>query len=69
MSFNDYFCKVYYLIVNPNNIYKKGRNDALNEIPRRQYRLAYFFEHFKEDQKLYNKGYDDGLKERLINKL
>jgi hypothetical protein len=69
MSFSNYFWKGYSLVMNPNNTYKSGWNDALNGNPRHQFRLAFLFDHFKETQKIYDKGYDDGLKERLINKI
>lgn len=68
MSFSKYFWKGLNLFKNPNKIYLKGRQDAINGLPRHQYRLILLFDSYAETQKLYDKGYNDGLKERLINK-
>lgn len=68
MSFSKYFWKGYNLIKDPNKTYQKGWQDAINGLPRHQYRLALLIDNYIETQKLSDKGYDDGLKERLINK-
>lgn len=65
---NKYFWLGYNMFSSPNSYYQKGWNDALNSLPRHQYKLAFLFDSFKKMQELYNKGYDDGLKERLITK-
>jgi hypothetical protein len=66
MSFSDYFWLGYSMTSNPNKIYQRGWNDALNGNPRHQSKLAFLFDHFKKIQELYDKGYNEGLKERLI---
>lgn len=66
---NNLFWKGYYLFKNPNKIYQKGRDDVLNNLPRYQYKIAIIFSELKKTQEIYNAGYDDGLKEKLIKKI
>ena len=69
MGIVNIFWKGYYLMSNTNNIYKKGWEDAINGKPRHQYKLTTLFSQYKQTQELYDKGYNDGLKEKLIRKL
>jgi hypothetical protein len=66
--FSNIFWKSYYLVTNPNNLYKKGWQDAINNLPRHQYRLANIFKQYRKTQDVYDKGYNDGLKEKMIRK-
>ena len=59
----------YTLVSNPNRTYRKGWEDALAGNPKYQFRLAFLFKHFREMQELYNEGYKDGQRERLIRKI
>lgn len=69
MGLTDIFWKGYYLTKNPNKTYQKGWNDAIIGNPRHQYKLTMIFEQYKKTQELYDKGYNDGLKEKLLRKL
>jgi hypothetical protein len=69
MGILNIFWKSYYLISDPNKTYKKGWDDAINGNPRHQYKMTLFFVQCKKTQDIYDKGYDDGLKEKLIRKI
>ncbi len=69
MTFVDAFFLGLQLTTNPNKVYKKGWHDALSGNPRYQFRLAFLFEFYRRTQNQYDKGYDDGIKERLIRKI
>lgn len=69
MTFVDAFFLGLQLTANPNKVYKKGWHDALSGNPRYQFRLAFLFEFYRRTPKQYDKGYDDGFKERLIRKI
>ena len=69
MSFWNFFWLGYSLTSNPNKTYQKGWYDALDGNPRYMFKLAFIFEHFRKTQELYDKGYSDGLKERIIRKI
>ena len=69
MGIINTFWKGYYLMSDPNKIYKKGWEDAINGNPRHQYKMTLLFNQYKQTQELYDKGYNDGLKEKLIRKI
>ena len=69
MTFWDFFWLGYSLTSNPNKPFRKGWDDALAGNPRYQFKIAYLFKFFNKTQDLYDKGYREGLNERLIRKI
>ncbi len=69
MGILNIFWKGYYLVSDTNKTYQKGWDDGVNGNPRQQFKMTILFEQYKKTQELYNKGYNDGLKERLIRKI
>lgn len=53
------------LSTDPNSLYRRGWNDAINRNPRHQFKLAFLFKLFREQQRLYDRGYNDGYNTNL----
>ena len=66
MPLSEYFWFGFRMTINPNRVFRKGWEDGICGNPRHQYRLAFIFDHFKKLQDLYDRGYNDGQRERLI---
>lgn len=66
MTTYDFFVLGINIATNPNKIYRRGWDDAMNGHHRYQFRLAFLFKAFKESQRLYDEGYKDGNKERML---
>lgn len=66
MTTYEFFVFGINVATNPNKIYRKGWEDAINGQPRYQFRLAFLFKAAKESQRLYDTGYNDGIKERML---
>lgn len=60
---NDFLIK---FLTDPNKIYQKGWEDAINGRPRYIYKRAYLFTFFKDWQRLYDNGYRNGSEERTL---
>lgn len=69
MGLSTVFWKTYHIIRDPDKLYQEGFSDAMHDVPRRQFKMSILFGEIKNLQANYDKGYDDGLHEKLVRRL
>lgn len=69
MGISKLFWKAYHLARNPDKLYQEGFEDAINDRARRQFKASIIFSEIKNLQENYDKGYNDGIREKLIRRI